>query len=295
MFVNSVLNAQGDMVSFRNILIFTFVLNIFLDYTFVKLGFGIKGIAYSTVISEAITMFYLLYKLFKTELFKDKICTLKIDSVVHIKLVKEGIPPTANMLFMSLGIFIITYYASEFGEEVVAALGIGMRVEQLALMPIIGLNVAVLTIISQNSGALQYERIREVVKVALKYCFYLSVVTFGALFFFGTFWMQLFSGDMKVISEGVTFLKVEAFLIFPFSMIFIYVALLQGIEKPKFIFYISLVRQILFPLLLLEIVTLFYHDVLLVWLIIALSVILSAVILWRYAIHELDKKESSVK
>ena len=65
--LNGTLNAQGDTKSYRNVLIFSFFLNIFLNplfiwgYGFIP-GFGIAGLAIATVISQSIGTIYLAYK-----------------------------------------------------------------------------------------------------------------------------------------------------------------------------------------------------------------------------------------
>ena len=289
MFVNALLNSQGDMVSFRNILIVSFFLNIVLDYSFVKMGYGVDGIGYATVISEAMITLYLLYKLIQTPLIAKG---FSFERSFYPRVLKQGIPPTANMIFMALGVFILTYYAASYGQEVVAMLGIGMRIEQIAIMPIVGINVAVLAMVSQNSGAKRYDRIHQILKISLLDSLYVSVVAFFVLNIFASELMSLFSDDTKVIQEGIIFLHVEAWIIFAFAVVFVYVALLQGIEKPKFIFYLSLIRQIVLPVILLEIVTRLSDDILYVWLSIAFSVVVSGVVIWRYASHELLKKES---
>ncbi len=288
MFVNALLNAQGDMLSFRNILIISFFLNIGLDYGFVEAGFGVKGIAFATVITEAISMFYLLYKLYKTPLMAKG---FSFDGAFYLRVISQGIPPTANMIFMALGIFVVTYYASSYGENIIAMLGIGMRIEQIAIMPIVGINVAVLALISQNSGAKNFDRIHQSLRVALLDSLYVSIIAFIALTFFAQELMSLFSSDKEVIVEGISFLHVEAFIIFAFGVLFIFVALLQGIQKPKFIFYLSIARQIIVPIIILEIVTYVSDNILYVWLSIAFSVVLAAIIIWRYASNELRKTE----
>jgi putative MATE family efflux protein len=288
MFINSLLNAQGDMISYRNILIISFVLNIALDYGFVHLGFGVKGIAYATVITEAITMIYLFFRLKRTPLLSDG---FSFDKSFYFRVLKQGIPPTANMIFMALGVFVITYYASIYGKEIVAMLGIGMRIEQLAIMPIVGINVAVLAMVSQNSGAKKYSRIHKIIKVSLIDSLYISIAAFIVLTVFPVELMSFFSDDLKVINEGVVFLHVEAFIMFAFAVLFIYVAILQGIEKPKFIFYLSIIRQIILPVILLEIITHFSDNILYIWLAIAFSVVMGAIVVWRYASYELRKKK----
>ncbi|MGB6020556.1 MAG: MATE family efflux transporter [Sulfurimonadaceae bacterium] len=285
-FINALLNSVGDMISFRNILIVSFFLNIGLDYYFVTAGFGVVGIAYATLITEALTMLYLFYRLRRTTLLQN-IEHFRLDLPLFWNLTTHGIPPSANMVFMAVGVFIITYYAAPYGESVVAALGIGMRIEQIALMPAVGINMAVLSIVSQNSGAKLYERAEEAVKVGLIGGAYIAIAGGLTLVFGGSYLMEIFSTDVQVIAEGILFLYVEAALIFPFVVVFIYVAVLQGIKRPKFIFYLALARQIILPLLLLEAVSYYIQTPLSVWIVIGLIVVLSSIVVWWYARKEL--------
>ena len=66
--LNGALNAQGDTRSYRNVLIFSFFLNIFLNPLFIWgygiiPAFGIGGLAIATVISQSIGTIYLAYKI----------------------------------------------------------------------------------------------------------------------------------------------------------------------------------------------------------------------------------------
>jgi Na+-driven multidrug efflux pump len=99
--------------------------------------------------------------------------------------------------------------------------------------------------------------------------------------------MELFSDDSKVIAAGALYLRVEAFILFSFVVIFVHLAMLQGIEKPSFIFTISIFRQIIAPILLLSLVSYLALGMLWVWLSIALIVTFSALVTWRYSYQKL--------
>ena len=286
-FINALLNAVGDTVSFRNVLIFTAIVNIFLNYWFVLGGLGIepmgvRGIALSTVIAEIITFLYLFYKARKTPLLQDY-STFYFDGGVFALLLKQGLPPSTNMVLMATGIYIITYFAAPFGKEVMAAFGIGMRIEQIILMPAIGLNVAVLAIVSQNNGAKEFDRIAQTMKRALFYGLLVSLAGMLLLLGGAEEFMGVFSSDAKVIKEGALYLRIEAFILFSFVVIFVNLAMLQGIEKPAFIFYISLFRQIVAPIVLLSLFAYLGLGVVWIWLGIAAIVTLSAAITWQYS------------
>jgi putative MATE family efflux protein len=295
-FINSLLNAVGDTVSFRNILIFSAFLNVVLDYWFVYGGLGIeplgvRGISTATVMTECLTVVYLFYKLTKTQLLVDYRDFI-FDSAVFRSLIVQGFPPSINMIMMATGIFIITYFAAPYGQEVVAAFGIGMRIEQIILMPTIGLNVAVLAIVAQNNGAKQFERIEQTLKSALFYGGLISIVGMIALLMGAEQLMKFFTQDSKVIEAGAVYLRVEAFILYSFVVIFVHLAMLQGIEKPGFIFYISIFRQIIAPILLLSLITYLELEVIWIWIGIALVVTLSAFVTWRYSVDTLEDVSS---
>lgn len=292
-FINALLNAVGDTVSFRNILIFSAFLNVVLDYWFVYGGLGIEplgvtGISTATVITEFIAVVYLFYKLTKTSLL-DSYRGFSLDGAVFKSLIVQGLPPSVNMVMMATGIFIMTYFAAPYGQEVVAAFGIGMRIEQIILMPTIGLNVAVLAIVAQNNGAKQFERIAQTLKISLYYGGLISLLGMVLLLVGAEQFMQFFTQDTKVIEVGAVYLRVEAFILFSFVVIFVHLAMLQGIEKPAFIFYISIFRQIVAPLLVLSLISYLGLEVIWIWLGIALIVSLSAFVTWRYSVDKLEE------
>ena len=73
--LNSSLNAQGDTRSYRNILIISFFLNILLNPLFIFgfgfiPAFGISGLAIATIVSQFVSLIYILLKVLRTKLSK---------------------------------------------------------------------------------------------------------------------------------------------------------------------------------------------------------------------------------
>ena len=290
-FLNALLNAVGDTVSLRNILIFAALLNLALDWWFVRGGFGIapmgvSGIALATVLIEGMSALYLFYR-FRTKPLYAGMGAFRFDRALLRELFLQGIPPSANFGLMAVGTYIITFFAAPYGREVVAAYGIGMRIEQIILLPAIGLNVAVLAIVAQNSGGRFFQRIEETVRRSLFYGGIVALSGGAVLLAGGEHVMGFFSRDADVIAQGALYLRVEAFIIFPFIIIFTYLAMLQGVKKPAFIFYVSLARQVVAPLLLLTLLARCGFGVLSVWLGVAGIVVSSALLTRWYAVRVL--------
>ena len=282
-FFNALLNATGDMVSFRNVLIFTSILNVLLDYVFVVyLGFEVKGIAIATVISEAVTMLYLFYKLRSTKLWTG-FRAFSLDTQVIKELLKQGFPPSMNMFMMAFGMYVITYFVAPYGREAVAAFGVAMRFEQIFLMPVVGLSVATLSIVSQNNGASLHERIEPTLNLALLSGFIISALGVVSFYIFGDTFASLLTSDPKVIEQTVLYLRICGFAFFGFVVIFIYISYLQGIQKPAIIFPLSVYRQVIAPIMLFTLFSYFDFEIYSLWLGLDAIIFSAAFYIWWYS------------
>lgn len=281
-FSNALLNATGDTRSFRNVLIFTAFLNILLDYLFIEyLNMGVSGIAMATIICEVIIVLYLFYKLSRTELWSG-FGGYQYDGGVMKDLLKQGIPPSINMFMMAFGMYIITYFVAPFGKEAVAGFGIGMRIEQVFLMPVIGLNIATLAIVSQNNGAKAYQRIAPTIRLAIRYGWVMSTIGVSAFLLFAEFFAALLSSDPLVIEQTALYLRISGVASYGFVVIFIYIAMLQGIGKPTVIMPISIYRQVLAPVLVFSILAWMGFSILYLWIGLDIIIFSSALFLWWY-------------
>ena len=208
-------------------------------------AFGIKGIAIATVLIQIINMFYLLYKVLQTKLIHFEKLEYFIPNIkVYKQFLAQGIPSSLNMLTMAIGSLILTYFVSHYGMFAVAGFGIGYRVEQLMLLPALGLSTAVLALVSNNFGAKRYDRVIEIFTTALKYGFIISTVGIITLTLLGRFIISLFDTNPVVVDFGVDFLLVEIWIFYAYVVLFVCVSTLQAIKQPKMILYIGLYRQL---------------------------------------------------
>lgn len=281
-FFNALLNSVGDTKAFRNVLIVTAFLNIILDYVFITyFKMGVSGIALATVIAEAITMFYLIFRVRQTKLWCG-FSAFSYDGNVIIELLKQGLPPSVNMFMMAFGMYIITYFVAPFGKEAVAGFGIGMRIEQIFLMPVIGLNIATLAIVSQNNGAKEYGRITPTLRLAIRYGWVMSTIGVSAFLLFAHYFAALLSSDSAVIEQAALYLRISGVASYGFVIIFIYIAMLQGIGKPSIIMPISIYRQVIAPVLVFSLLAWAGLSILCLWIGLDMIIFSSALFLWWY-------------
>ena len=69
---------------------------------------------------------------------------------LQISLLRQSVPATLNFFMLSVGFYVILEAVTEFGEDAVAAYGIGTRIEQMIMLLTIGLNISTLSITSFN-------------------------------------------------------------------------------------------------------------------------------------------------
>ena len=253
--LNGTLNAQGDTKSYRNVLIFSFFLNIFLNPLFIwgygiVPAFGISGLAIATVISQLIGTIYLAYKVNSCEIRKYLKLECFIPKIELIKsLTKQSIPVMFSMLFIGVGIFNILYFIGQFGDLATAGYGAALRIEQVFLLPVIGLNTAVLSIGGENFGAKNYNRIRELYTKALVFGSSFMVLAGIILFFGAEFFVSQFTDNSVAIIHGVIYLKVAALIGPIYPVFFITTAVFQAVKKPLYSLYLSILRLTAFPFL----------------------------------------------
>ncbi len=253
--LNGTLNAQGDTKSYRNVLIFSFFLNIFLNplfiwgYGFIP-GFGIAGLAIATVISQLIGTIYLAYKVNDCKIREYLKLQCFIPKFEYLKpLTTQAVPVMFSMLFIGVGIFNILYFIGQFGDLATAGYGAALRVEQVFLLPVIGLNTAVLSIGGQNFGAKAYDRIRELYTKALLFGSSFMAIA-GIIIFFGAeFFVSLFTDNQEAVVSGAIYLKIAALIGPIYPVFFITTAVFQAVKKPLYSLYLSILRLTAFPFL----------------------------------------------
>lgn len=252
--LNSSLTAQGDTKTFRNFLIFGFILNVGLDPWFMFGGFGLPamglaGVAWATVFIHLLGTIYMAYKSIKSGILcKNCWHMFKPEAKYFKEISQQGFPASLNMMTVAIGIFIITYFISPFGKSAVAAYGIATRIDQIVLMPTIGLNVASLTLIGQNNGAKKFDRVKEVYSKVLKYGFWIILVGMILVLLLSSVLMSVFSKDSEVIRVGSEFLKISAITYWAYMISFVSVSALQGLKHPMYAIWIGLYRQIAAPI-----------------------------------------------
>jgi Na+-driven multidrug efflux pump len=202
------------------------------------------------VVVQALGTVYLASAWMKSALFNSKVFKeVKLNRLTSGLLITQGVPVALNNATISIGIFIIQFFIYRFGnDETLAGYGAAIRIEQVFLIPTIGLNIATIAIVGQNFGAMLVDRIEATIKQTLKYAMILLSIGLLVIWPFAPFLIGIFNSDPNVIAEGTLYLRIEGLALFSYSFIGIGTATLQAIKKPYYALMIGVLRQ-LSPLL----------------------------------------------
>ena len=215
---------------------------------------GIEGIAYATIISQFIGIFYLFIKLKRTLIFK----YIKFTFFPKYKIIKsilsQGIPASIGMMMIAVGSYILIYFVGFFGVEAIAGYTSAGRYEQLFFLPLLGLSTATVSIVGQNFGANQYERVMETYKKAIKIAIIILSLLGLIIFLSSEIAMKLFTDNENVIKYGSDYLKISALMFPAFPFFFIGNATFQGLKKAIIVMYMAILRFVIIPFIMITII-----------------------------------------
>jgi putative MATE family efflux protein len=255
MALNATLTAQGDSRTYRNMLIGGFVANCGLNPWLMYGGLGVPrmgvaGIALATVLVQLASCVFLHWRIRKTELCKDvPLRGFLPQWEVQRSIAGQAAPAAFNMLTVAMGIFVIIWFVGRFSKEAVAAYGIATRIEQVMLLPTIGLNYAVLAIVGQNFGAGNKQRVRQAWLTSALSGAGLMLLGGVIVWFLRRPAMAMFTTSAEVIERGADYLGVAAITLSAYPLLFCTVFTLQGLKRPAFALWMGLYRQIVAPVL----------------------------------------------
>ncbi len=156
-------NALGKSGIPLALLIFSSLLNIVLDLFMVTvLGLGVAGVAIATVIAQGISSaisFFILRRLL-TSFVCEETPDL-FDRSMFQNGIRVAIPSIVQQSIVSIGMLLTQSAVNQFGSSALAGYSAGMRLESIAIVPMIATGNAVSTFTAQNLGAAQIDRIKQ--------------------------------------------------------------------------------------------------------------------------------------
>ena len=253
--LNSFLHAEGDTKTYRNVLIFSFFLNIILNPIFI-FGFlfipplGITGIGIATLIAQFVSLLVILIKILNNQRIKQiTLDHFKAKFFFLKNIFFQSMPITIAILGYSIAATIVFTYVGLFGEYAVAGYGSATRIEQVVLLPILGINTAIISIIAQNIGAKYYDRVEQSYFTSIKYGLFIMLIAGVVIFISADIVPKFFSSNPEVIMHGSMYLKISAFILPAYPIFFLSNGFFMALKKSEKAMVNNIARNVIVPVL----------------------------------------------
>jgi putative MATE family efflux protein len=246
--LNGVIRAQGSpRIALVTILI-SGILNIILNpICIMVLHLGIRGSAIATVISQFVgACWVIIYYTGRWSYLRLRRISFDWQVISRISMI--GVSPLIMQVAGSLIIFVFNKTLYTYGGNLaIAAMGIGMSLMMVVMMPIYGLNQGIQPIIGFNYGAKHIDRVMETFRTGIILATAVCVAGFLAVMLFSADIVGLFNADDKeFIALGGRALKI-AILMLPLNGFQVVSwAYFQAVGKPKQAMILTTTKQILF-------------------------------------------------
>lgn len=210
----TIFNSLGDSRTSLYFLIFSSVLNIFLDLFAVRvMHMGVAGVAIATVTAQgiaAVLSFLVLIKRLQSYDGKHKF----FDVPILGNMVRIAIPSIIQQSIVSVGMLLVQSVVNGFGSSVLAGYTGGMRLESICVVPMISMGNAVSTFTAQNIGADKIERVKQGYRASYFIVGAFAVVICAVLLIFKDPLILMFleeNAGGKAFDTGVSYLSFIAY------------------------------------------------------------------------------------
>lgn len=249
---SAIFRSEGDMRRSTIAIAVTAILNIILDPIFIYiLNLGITGAAIATVISATISCIVMSYWIWgKKDLYLDlSPKNFSYDGKIMVDTLQVAIPSTLeNIIFSALAVIINGMLVIASGTTAVAVYTASMRIVQLAMIPLIGIATAVITVAGVAFGAHNYINLKTAHSYAIKIGFAVSICLGVIMFVFSNQIATLFSytqASASLAPQIATAISVLSLFVLAIPHGIMSSMMFQGVGKGTYSLIITLLRSLI--------------------------------------------------
>lgn len=247
--------AQGATKISLKAMIVGSVLNIILDPIFIfGANLGVRGAAIVTLIARFITtLIYIIYLMKNKSLVEIKVFNFKPTIVIYEEILKIGVSMLIFQILQTISISKISYVASFYGEEAIVAMGIVLRILTLGTNIIFGYMKGLQPLVGFNYGAKNYKRVREAIKVSIKWTSIFCIFWTLIIYIFASNILSIFKINENIFKIAILALRASVIMFITYGFQFTYSTVYLSIGKALGGVFLNSLRQgvILIPIILL--------------------------------------------
>lgn len=221
------------------------VVNIILDPVFISvLGFGAAGAAIATVIGNICSdIFFVWFLLNRSKRLSVNPANFYIHKDELIQIFAIGIPASITNLMQSLGMTLTNRSLLPHGNDRVAAMGIIMKVNMIAVLILVGFAFGGQPLIGYNYGAKNRRRLKEILSFAYKFECGLGLLLTILLSLAARPMIRIFMKDNTIVSLGVPMLRMQLLGMVFVAIVLVTTCTFQSAGMARNAFLLSISRQ----------------------------------------------------
>ena len=248
-----ILRAIGDSTRPFYYLVVCAVLNTVLDLLFVIVfRMGVDGVAYATIISQAVSAILVTATLLKTNsCVKVRIRKLKIEWSILKKILFVGIPAALQMAVTAFSNIFVQSYINHFdtglpSPDYMAGWTAYLKIDQLLFLPMQSISLAATTFVGQTLGKNQVDRAKKGIALSVITAMSATAIMMIPVLIFAPSIVGFLNNKPEVIANGTLFLRVLTpfYIICCFNQI--YAGALRGAGNSRACMFIMLSSFVLF-------------------------------------------------
>ena len=232
--MNNIVASEGSSKTAMSALLLGALANIFLDPIFIYyFDFGVIGAAIATAISQFIsTLVYIIYILKKESYFSFNIRNFHPTKEIFFEIFKIGIPTLTFQFLTSLSIALININAANYGDTVIAAMGVVTRIISMCTLVVFGFLKGFQPIAGFSYGAKNFDRLNKSIKISILWSTTFCIVTgLITIIFSKQIVSQFANGNNIMISLGQKSLIANSLSFFLFGFYTVYSSLFLALGK----------------------------------------------------------------
>lgn len=221
------------------------VVNIILDPIFISvLGLGAAGAAIATVIGNICAdIFFVWFLLKKSQRLSVSLVGFHISYSEIGQIFAIGIPACITNLMQSIGMTLTNRYLLPYGNDKVAAMGIVMKINLIAVLILVGFAFGAQPLIGYNYGAKNKDRLKEILRFCYGFECITAVVIAVILSLAAPAMVGMFMPDAAIIATGVPMLRMQQIGMVFVAVVLVTTCTFQSAGKAAGAFLLSVSRQ----------------------------------------------------
>ena len=297
--LKGIMSAVGDSRRPLYYLIFSSLLNIFLDWLFVgAFGLGIEWAAIATALSQGASALLCLQQLTrKGTVYRLSLKILRIDGQILKEILRIGLPTAVQNSVIAFANLLVQSNVNTFGEVGMASWGAYAKIEGFAFLPITSFSMAMTTFIGQNLGAGEHERAKRGARFGLIASLLLAELIGLIIFLFAGPFIRFFLSGEEAIAWGIHHCRTVSLFYFLLSYSNCIAGVLRGAGKAFVSMIVMLAVWCALRIVYITVAMQIRHDIVLLYWAYPITWSISSVIYLIYYIrsdwiHGFDRKEA---